>query len=64
MSLNHSPAIVTDGLVFCSDPANRRSYSGAGTSFNDLISGSSGSLVNNATYDNDGGGSFLTDGAN
>ena len=37
MTLNHSPQIVTDGLVFYLDPANSKSYPGTGTSKNNLI---------------------------
>ena len=36
MSLQHSPRIVTDGLVLCLDAANRQSYPGSGTVWNDL----------------------------
>ena len=35
MGLTHSPRIVTDGLVFCVDPANARSYPGTGTTLTD-----------------------------
>jgi hypothetical protein len=31
MSFHHSPKIVTDGLVFCIDPANSKSYSTGST---------------------------------
>ena len=30
MALRHSPKIVSDGLVFCIDPSNIKSYSGTG----------------------------------
>lgn len=36
MGLNHSPRIVTDGLVLCLDAGNKKSYSGSGTAWNDL----------------------------
>jgi len=36
MSLNHSPSIVTDGLVLCLDAANQRSYPKSGTTWSDL----------------------------
>lgn len=35
MSLNHSPKIVTDGLVLCLDAASRKSYPGSGTTWFD-----------------------------
>ena len=50
MSLNHSPAIVTDGLVLCLDAANSRSYPGTGDNFTDLKSRRDASLVNSPTY--------------
>lgn len=39
MGLDHSPIIVTDGLVFNIDSANLRSYSGSGNTIYDLRSG-------------------------
>ena len=39
MGLTHSPRIVTDGLVFCVDPANARSYPGTGTTLTDKTKG-------------------------
>jgi hypothetical protein len=38
MGLNHSPRIVTDGLVLCLDAANPKSYPGSGTTWFDLSS--------------------------
>ena len=35
MALAHSPKIVTDGLVFCVDAADKKSYSGSGTTWYD-----------------------------
>ena len=47
MSLNHSPAIVTDGLVLCLDAANPRSYPKSGTTWSDLSgNGNHGALQN------------------
>ena len=42
--------IVTDGLVFAVDTANKKSYPGSGTSWIDLIG------TNNATFEGSGGG--------
>jgi hypothetical protein len=36
MATRYSPAIVTSGLVLCLDAANRKSYSGTGTTWSDL----------------------------
>ena len=36
MAFAYSPKIVTDGLVFAVDAANKKSYPGSGTSFNNL----------------------------
>jgi hypothetical protein len=36
MGTSYNPRIVTDGLVFCVDAANKRSYPGAGTTWYDL----------------------------
>lgn len=55
--------IVTDGLATYLDAANVNSYSGSGTSWNDL-SGykNNGSLVNNPTFSSTNSGCFLFDG--
>lgn len=47
MGLNHSPRIVTDGLVLCLDAANRKSYSGSGNTWIDL----SGNAFNHTLTD-------------
>ena len=44
MGLTHSPRIVTDGLVFCVDAANARSYPGTGTTLTDLKGSNNGTL--------------------
>jgi hypothetical protein len=38
MGLNHSPRIITDGLVLCLDAGNTKSYPGSGTTWTDLSS--------------------------
>jgi len=64
MGLSHSPRIVTDGLVFCVDAANPRSYPGAGTTWTDLTSASvTGTLLNGPTFDSDNAGSIVFDGS-
>jgi len=57
----NSPKIVTDGLVLCLDAANKLSYSGEGTSWTDLISGSNGTLTNGPTFSDNGQGSISFD---
>ena len=51
MALQHSPSIVTNGLVLCLDAANPRSYSGSGTSWNDASgNGNNAILVSSPTF--------------
>tara|TARA_R110000787_G_C13227149_1_gene426825 strand:- start:4 stop:711 length:708 start_codon:yes stop_codon:yes gene_type:complete len=63
MALSHSPLIVTDGLVLCLDAANKKSYSGSGTTWTDRSgNGNNGTLVNGPTFDSGNGGSIDFDG--
>jgi len=65
MGLSHSPRIVTDGLVFCVDAANPRSYPSTNNEWNDLTpNGYNGQLINGASYNQEGNGSMLFDGSN
>ena len=64
MSLNHSPSIVTDGLVLCLDAANPRSYPKSGTTWSDLAGASNGTLTNGPTFDSGNGGGIIFDGTN
>ena len=64
MSLSHSPLIVRDGLVFCVDAANPRSYPKSGTTWSDLKGSNNGTLTNSPTFDADDKGSIVFDGAN
>lgn len=65
MSLNHSPKIVTDGLVLCLDAASRKSYPGSGTTWFDRSgNGNNGTLVNEVGYNSSNGGSLVFDGTN
>ena len=65
MSLNHSPSIVTDGLVLCLDAANKRSYPGTGTVWTDRsLSVNDGTLTNGPTFDAGNGGGIVFDGTN
>ena len=65
MGTSYNPRIVTDGLVFCVDAADKRSYPGAGTTWTDLSKNrNNGTLVNSPTFDSANGGSIAFDGAN
>lgn len=64
MSLNHSPAIVTDGLVFCLDAGNSRSYPKSGTTWTDLKGSNNATLNNGPAFDSANRGSITTDGTN
>ena len=65
MGLAHSPSIVIDGLRFCLDAANTKSYPGSGTTWTD-ISGKNhdGTLTNGPTFSSDNGGCIVFDGSN
>ena len=65
MALQHSPSIVTSGLVLCLDPANLRSYTGSGTTWYDASgNGKNGTLTNSPMYSSSNGGIFVLDGVN
>ena len=65
MPVSYNPSIVVDGLVLCLDAANRRSYSGSGTTWTDLSgNGNNGTLVNGVGYVGTNGGSLSFDGIN
>jgi hypothetical protein len=59
----HNKPIVTDGLVFYVDPANKESYPGSGTEITDLINSNiTGSFENEAGFNENNGGSFFSNG--
>lgn len=65
MSLGHGASIVRDGLVLYLDAANKKSYPGTGTVWNDLSgNGNNGTLVNGVSYSTDNNGAMVFDGAN
>ena len=65
MGLGHSPAIISEGLVFYFDPINTRSYAGTGlTGYNLIDTTATGSLVGGAVYDVANKGSIFLDGVN
>jgi len=62
MSFHHSPKVVTDGLILYLDAANKKSYSGSGTFWKDLVSSNNGTLVGGVSYSSKNSGIFLLDG--
>lgn len=55
MALQHSPSIVTNGMVLCLDAASPRSYPGSGLIWADVSgSGYLGTLTNGPTFVNSG----------
>ena len=56
------PDLVRDGLVLHLDAGEPSSYSGTGTTINDLSSTVSSSTLNNGSYSSSEGGYFNTDG--
>jgi len=65
MSFSYSPKIVTDGLVLCLDAANKKSYPGSGTAWNDLSgNANAGTLTNGPVFSAVNNGSIGFDGTN
>ena len=67
MGVGYNPRIVTDGLVFCLDAANKRSYPGSGTTWTDRsANGYDGTLTNMdaSNFSSDNGGTLSFDGSN
>jgi hypothetical protein len=64
MGIAYNTSIVLDGLVFALDAANSRCYSGSGITFDGLISGTGGTLVNGVGFTSSNNGSFILDGTN
>jgi hypothetical protein len=63
MAINAGPKIVEDGLAFCVDAANKKSYPGAGTTWTDLTANKNNStLINGAAFDSADRGSIALDG--
>ena len=64
MSYANGPRIVTDGLVCCLDAANRKSYAGSGSAWNDLSGNNNhATLVASPTYDTNNKGSISFNGS-
>ena len=63
MALTFSPSkIVTSGLVFYLDAPNKKSYSGSGSTWTDLISDVNIDLINGPTFTTNNLGTFILDG--
>ena len=63
MGLGHSPAVVSEGLVFYFDPINPRSYAGTGlTGYNLIDTSIVGAFTNSPVYDVANKGSIYFDG--
>ena len=56
MAFHHSPRIVSDGLIFCMDPANVSGYVSGSTTGTDLIQNSSYTLLNAVEYQSNNAG--------
>ena len=62
MALSHSPSIVTDGLVLCLDAANRKSYPGTGTVWNNMVGNVGATFQNGPTFNSSNLGTVSFDG--
>jgi len=56
------PNVVSDGLVFCVDASNDKSYPGSGTAWTDLTNTADVTLLNGPTFSTDNGGCIVFDG--
>lgn len=64
MSASDGPKIVTDGLVFAVDAADKNSYPGSGTTWSDIAGNNDGTLTNGPTFNSGNGGYIDFDGTN
>jgi len=62
MGTSYNTNVVTDGLVYCLDAANKRCYSGTGTTGVDLVKGGTTTLTNTVTFGSNNMGVFAFDG--
>jgi len=58
------PNIITNGLVFTVDAADKNSYPGSGTTWTDLVNSNNGALTNGPTFDSGNNGNIVFDGSN
>jgi len=64
MGVSYNTKTVTNGLVLSLDAANRKSYSGSGTTWTDLSGQNNTGTLNGPTYSSADGGSIVFDGSN
>tara|TARA_Y100001972_G_C7600217_1_gene300775 strand:- start:283 stop:963 length:681 start_codon:yes stop_codon:yes gene_type:complete len=65
MATNYGTApIVTEGLTFTIDAANKKSYPGSGTTWFDIVGSSNVTLTNGPTFSADNAGIISFDGSN
>jgi hypothetical protein len=62
MGYSFGGPIVTDGLIFAVDAADRNSYPGSGTTWTDLVGFNNGTLTNTPTFSSDNRGAIQFDG--
>ena len=62
MAVGYNPRIVTDGLLFCVDAGNTRSYSGSGTTWTDISGKGNNGTITGATFNSSNLGSLDFDG--
>ena len=62
MAFGNGPRVVTDGLTFAIDAADKNSYPGTGTTWIDLVALRNSILTNGPTFNSDNGGSIVFDG--
>lgn len=55
MAMHYSPKAVTDGMIFCLDPANTKSYPGSGGIISDIAGGYTGTITGASFVDLNGG---------
>ena len=61
--INGNNSIITNGLVFYQDAANKQTYPGSGTNSYDISSqNNNGTFINNTGFSTDNGGAFVFDG--
>jgi len=60
MAISRGPKIVTNGVVFAVDAADKNSYPGSGTTWKDLSGNAyNGTLTNGPTFSNTNGGAIV-----
>lgn len=63
MANYRGPNIINDGLVFCVDAGNSKSYESGSTTTNSLTSDDVGALVNDTGFSTEDNGSWVLDGS-